>query len=143
MNTRRTFGFMLLATSIASVGCGGGDIDKTVVSGKVSYQNQPVKNGEILFYPVESTPGPVSGATIADGEFVADAKDGVPVGKHRVEIRAYDLQTKRPTRNVVPSGARREYQPRKQYLPDKYNRKSTVFLTVPDARTLTHDFHLK
>lgn len=129
--------------AFAVVGCGGSGVEKTVVRGNVSFENEPVENGEILFYPVESTVGPVSGATIVEGKFVADGKGGVPVGKHRVEIRAYDLSASRPTPPPDASGARRQYQPRTQYLPDRFNRKSTLFVTVPNDGTFERDFALK
>lgn len=44
-------------------GCGPKrDLDKVIVEGTVSYDGQPVINGDIKFYPIEGTKGPVSGA---------------------------------------------------------------------------------
>jgi hypothetical protein len=132
---------LALATLLTLVGCGGSDMAKVVVRGKVAYQGNPVANGQILFYPTDETPGPVSGATIKDGEFTADSKGGVPVGKHRVEIRAFDLE--QPAEKEAQPEGERQYQPRRQYLPAKYNSKSTLLVTVPAENKFEHDFELK
>ena len=53
------FTALLLA---ALVGCGGSGLDKAIVSGVVTFQGEPIPNGDILFYPQPGTSGPVSGA---------------------------------------------------------------------------------
>ena len=77
----------LLVTVFA--GCSGRNLDKVTVSGEVRHNGKPVKHGQIRFVPIDGTNGPVSGGVITDGHFVADGKGGVPLGEHRVEIRAY------------------------------------------------------
>ncbi len=42
------------------VGCGSsGGLEKVIVSGNVSFKGQPVENGDIFFYPMPGTRGPM------------------------------------------------------------------------------------
>jgi hypothetical protein len=69
-------------------GCGAKGLPMRVVHGKVTCGGQTVDDGEVRFVPIEGTSGPVSVGTIVSGEYRIEARGGVPVGKHRVEVRA-------------------------------------------------------
>ena len=70
-------------------GCGrSGGLDAKVVHGTVTVAGEKVDAGEVRFVPIEGTPGPTSAATILDGQYRIEARGGVPVGKHRVEVEA-------------------------------------------------------
>jgi hypothetical protein len=105
-------------------GCSGSGLDKVVVHGEVSYNGEPIPNGQIRFTPVDGTKGPVSGGVIKDGLYVAEGMGGVPVGSHRVEIRAY-----RPAKNAV-GAMTAEGGASEQYVPGKYNGESILTATV-------------
>lgn len=78
-----TLGLVLIA------GCGGGGgLEARVVHGTVTVGGEKVDAGEVRFVPIDGTPGPTSAATILDGEYRIEARGGVPVGKHRVEVDA-------------------------------------------------------
>ncbi len=80
-------GCALLA--VASAGCGGEqEVPRYPVSGKVTYGNQPVPYGEIMFSPDSSqqNSGPGSIALIQNGEYETFAGKGVIGGPHRVRI---------------------------------------------------------
>src|SRR5688572_29535122 len=88
--------FVLLACVILAqlAGCGANEgPQRVIVQGKVAFEGQPVANGQILFYPTGDTRGPVSGGPIKDGQYVAKARGGVPIGTHRVEITAFRAPT--------------------------------------------------
>ena len=126
----------LLALPLAGLsGCGAsnGGIEKVIVQGTVTFDEAPIANGEIRFYPTAGTHGPVSGGPIKDGKYIARGGGGVPVGKHRVDIRAFRPN---PRYKGNPEGG-----PIVQYLPNKYNAKSTLILTV-DRQDKNHDFVL-
>ena len=134
------FGAGLLVVSLL-VGCGQRGPDKVNVRGMVTYGDEPVDNGDILFYPVEGTPGAVSGASISAGRYLANGKGGVPIGKHRVEVRAYRSRAARqnPTNRFEEPGA-----PREQYLPEQYNTKSTLVVSIDGAQpSAVQDFQLR
>jgi hypothetical protein len=121
------------------VGCGPtGGLQKVVVEGSVSYDGTPVENGEIRFHPAAGTAGPVSGAPIVAGRFRIEAKGGVPVGSHLVQIEAYD--------NTGVGGEMIGGGPtaaRTNYLPSKYNRDSELSVDIAgDRRVVTRDFDL-
>jgi hypothetical protein len=114
------------------------------MTGAVSYEGKPIANGDILFYPIEGTTGPVSGAAISDGHYEANGKGGVPIGKHRVEIRAYrsagssQAATAEDVNRMERQGGQRQ-----QYLPTKFNSESTVRVTVgSDKNPVIQDFQL-
>lgn len=111
-------------------------LQKVIVSGSVKYDGQPISNGEIRFFPIEGTQGPVSGSPIVNGTYEAKYRDGVPVGKHRVEIMAYRSQ-----KGSVPEEIAREGGPTEQYLPARFNTDSELTRSV-EASTKSLDFDL-
>ncbi|MCS7304408.1 MAG: hypothetical protein NZ602_04795 [Thermoguttaceae bacterium] len=119
-------------------GCGrSSGPQRVVVTGTVTYNGQPIPNGEIRFVPTGQTKGPISGASILEGKYRADGLGGVIVGTHRVEIRAFRAD------KSVPPDPHGEY-PRQQYLPKKFNDQSTMEVTIPpDKGTQTFNFDLK
>ena len=68
-------------------GCGTGATEK-VVYGTVTCNGEQVPQGTVRFVPIEGTAGPASTGRITDGEYRIEARGGVPVGKHRVEVMA-------------------------------------------------------
>ena len=125
------FGFALL-----SIGCGGGDgIERVAVSGKVTFEGQPVEDGFITFTPIGS--GVQSGARILNGEYEATGPRGsIPVGKYQVRI---SWLKEDPSLQVdgmpVP--------PQVNLLPPKYDTESELELEVPSGqRTMTQDYIL-
>ena len=131
---------LLLSLIIASAGCGPkSDLQKVIVSGKVTFEVQPVGNGQIEFHPMKGTRGPVSGAPIKDGEYRAHAKGGVPVGLQKVKIKGYRARKGAADTDLISGGGTP-----KQYLPAKYNNQSELELEIPaDQSEWTHDFELK
>ena len=97
---------LLTTFCLLTAGCQKSNLDKVVVEGAVTFDGIPVENGEIRFYPAEGTLGPVSGAPIVDGQFVAKAKGGVPVGTHQVQIRGFRPVSKssvgKPNESLIP-----------------------------------------
>lgn len=95
-----------------------------MVRGAITLDGSPVADGQIRYVPIEGTTGPVTIARITSGIYVCEAKGGVPVGKHRVEILAWDPN--------APYGGRGE-PTRPQLVPDKYNENSDLVETIADG----------
>lgn len=80
--------------SFTAIGCGDAnkDLPPTVpVTGKVTYQGQPISNGLVTFIPSNGSK-PASGQTDKNGEFTLSTfgrEDGAVFGKHKVTIKAY------------------------------------------------------
>jgi hypothetical protein len=88
---------MSLAFALSS-GCGHSELPRRVVYGDVTCGGQKVAFGEVLFVPIDGTPGPATAAVIVDGRYRAENRGGVPIGKHRVEVSA-----QRATGRKVPT----------------------------------------
>lgn len=140
-------GCFVVALGAAS-GCGrGGGIDKSIVQGKISYQGTPLTDGQIRFNPIDGTKGPASIAFIENGQFRFTARSGVQSGKFQVEVLSY-----RPIPGAKPYTAEQadghpEIKvgdiPREQFIPPKYNAKSTLDVTIEAGNgEITKDFDL-
>jgi len=133
----------LLAVSLT--GCGREGPERVVVSGTVTFGGEPVKEGQIRFFPTTDTQAPVSGAEIADGEYAVRAKGGVPVGTHRIEIVGYrpDPKYRELAESLPPDATELERPPQQQYIPAKYNTQSELEITIPPgSAAITRDFRL-
>jgi hypothetical protein len=101
----------------------------------VTFQGQPVVDGQIRFVPKPGTATPLTTATISNGRYDTGDSGGVPVGQHRVEIRSFDPNTPPPRGPGDPQ--------RRQLLPVKYNRQSVLELVVESGQSsLEKDFDL-
>ena len=80
---------VFVLTSLALAGCGGDELQRQIVYGRVTYNGQKVTGGDILFVPIGATKGPTTGAKINDGEFRADHRGGVPLGTHQIRVRGF------------------------------------------------------
>jgi hypothetical protein len=113
-----------VCATIVVAGCGkSSKIPRVVVSGSVTLNGAPVEDGQIRYVPIEGTVGPVTMARIVGGEYVCDDKGGVPVGKHRVEISAWDPK--------LPPGGRGE-PTRPNLVPAKFNDSSELVEMIAD-----------
>src|SRR6187399_704624 len=65
------------------------------VSGEVTLDGQPLKEGRILFTP-ENGQGQTGGTTIADGKFLAEIPLANPLAKMKVQINANKVVGKQP-----------------------------------------------
>ena len=141
-NLHRVLFGLIVTASLGLPGCGNsGGLEKVTVEGAVTFDGQPITNGEIQFHPTEGTMGPVSGAPIVDGRYRVEAKGGVPVGKHIVRIEAYGGSGGGSSDEMITSG--RSPGGRTNYLPPKYHHHSQLTLDVTgDRSVMTHDFHL-
>jgi hypothetical protein len=122
-------------------GCGPTtSLEKVIVSGEVTYNGAPIANGDVLFYPMPGTTGPMSGASIKDGRYMVDAKGGVPVGEHLVRINGFRSSggpQSDDMRAAKPGGERI------QYIPTKYNEQSELIVKIGGEESeITYDFKL-
>ncbi len=103
--------FLMIAMAIA--GCGSGGPPVAPVSGKVTYMNQPVKSGTLMFTPLgqggDKAPGKPGVAEIReDGTYTVgtnSTNDGAVIGKHRVIYTAKNEELKPPPGKDFAPGA--------------------------------------
>lgn len=137
-------GTLLALCCLPAAGCGRGGPERIVVRGTVTYQGQRVEFGHIRFLPAEGTEAPMSGGYISGGRYVADARGGVPVGTHRVEITAFRTDPKYAHLDGALSGEVEAELPSQQYIPAQYNAGSKLTITIPSgSRSIEKDFELE
>lgn len=128
--------FLMPALLLTVMGCGGSD-KRAEIKGMVRLDGKPLATGTISFTPTEANPGPSSGGTIVDGEYVVPESQGAAIGTNKVRIRS-----------TQPTGRKTMLRPGemidewKQIIPPRYNDLSEIVCTVePGSNQL--DFDLK
>ena len=134
-----------LCASMVLIGCGKNGPERVTVSGTVTYQGQPLREGMIRLVPMPGTSAPVSTAPIIDGRYSLNAHGGVPVGSHKIEITAYRPNSNRspPAADELEFPGMEAQSPVVQIIPDKYNSKSELEITVTSGSgEITNNFDL-
>jgi hypothetical protein len=103
------------------------------VSGTVTWDGKPLPDGDILFTDAENKVGPDAGK-IKDGKFEFRAKPG----KKKVEIRATRME-KLPANK---KGAMGETELPTDYIPNEYNRETTLTADVAASGPNKYEFKL-
>jgi hypothetical protein len=144
------FSFLGGLLPVLSVGCGHTHPECVEVSGHVTYQSRPVKDGWISFAPLATDGGklvrPASADLQSDGSYVLKTfrqGDGILPGEYVVAIAAYDYSGA-TNQNIAPgplSGRRLPLTvPVKYTSPQTSGLKATI---SPEASELQFDFDLK
>jgi hypothetical protein len=112
---------------------------RTSVSGKVTFDGQPLPAGQIVFEPAGA--GRLGIAQISDGAYTMPAANGPTAGKYVVRITAT-----RPTGRKAQAGYGNDRKNLvdqfEQFLPAKYNDQSQLTTEVADAGAIVRDFTL-
>ncbi len=114
---------------LTNVGCAPSGPQTYPVSGTVTYDGEPVAQGDILFVPMNRSLAPDAG-TIENGRFRAQAKEG----ECRVEISALNIG---PDTKVVMGSAIAT-----NFIPERYNRRSELRAEVSATDDNVYDFKL-
>jgi hypothetical protein len=147
--SRCRLSFRILATVALAgpAGCGGPEdnLPRQAVSGKVSFEGQPVAKGSIQFVPTSQEQATGVGAMIDGGSYsIARAQGPVP-GLYRVMINASDPATASAAgaegkAELLGSGPVRIT---KDLIPRKYNIDTKLTADVKAGEANNFDFDLK
>jgi hypothetical protein len=78
-----------LGILLSSLGCGNrAGANRASISGEVTLDGQPLKEGSIRFEPMQGIKGTVTGADIKDGRYQIAAEKGPAVGMNIVQVNA-------------------------------------------------------
>src|SRR5207248_8852791 len=110
-------------------GCGDSGPKMYPVSGTVTFDDQPIPEGDIVFLPEEKQFGPDAGK-IKDGKYAFRAKGG----KKKVQIQASRLIPGKKGPMGEPA--------REDYIPPRYNTKTELTADVGSG-TSEFNFNLK
>lgn len=110
---RWTLPVTMLLAAVVGTGCGPSGPKTYPVSGTVTFEGEPLAEGDIVFSPEQGSIAPDAGK-IVDGKFEFRAQPG----PKRVEIDAT-----RETGEVDPTMG---MAPRESFIPSKYNTETTL-----------------
>jgi hypothetical protein len=105
------------------------------VSGNITFQKAPLKNGIITFYPVSA--GTRAGAVISDGKYEIARENGLNPGRYRVSINSPDGESPVDA-NAVP-GPSGNFSS-KDRIPAEFHSKSKLEIEVTSAGPNQFDF---
>lgn len=89
---------ILMTLVIGPAGCAKSDVPKSIpVRGRVTFKGTPLKEGEVLYAPMNEGEGrPAWGRIQTDGTFTMKSSAGIPgvvVGKYRIAVVAFEPGT--------------------------------------------------
>lgn len=114
-----TWSLILVAALVAFAGgCGPSGPPTYPVAGTIVFSGQPIVKGTMTLIPEKSSERTAS-AQIVDGKYETELTEGV---------WTVNIQAVRESGPVIPALGEA---PREQYIPAKYNRESTLKITVP------------
>ncbi len=126
----------LLVSITSHLGCNRGPAEGTI-TGEVTFDGQPVKDGHVLFTPLDGN-GQTGGGTIREGKLLAEK---VPTGKMKVELHGNKVVGKRKAYDTPESPWEDDVA---ELLPPKYNFKSDMTLEVKrGAQDVKYDLKSK
>tara|TARA_R110002095_G_scaffold39808_4_gene36660 strand:- start:4033 stop:4449 length:417 start_codon:yes stop_codon:yes gene_type:complete len=132
----------LIFAVILLVGCSQGEssVELIPVSGTVTYQGKPVRDGVIRLAPDKGVQAPVKTTNIINGEYSFTDRSAVAAGTYQVEITAFRGEEKAPL-DVKPG----ESSGREQFLPAEYNKKTTIekLMVKSGGDEIKKDYSLK
>ncbi|HEY0982453.1 MULTISPECIES: hypothetical protein [unclassified Schlesneria] len=125
----RWFGLLFGVVAMAGLsGCGEAGLERIGMHGMVTYNGEPIEDGEISFQPVEGTKAPPTSAIITEGRYQLPAKWALVPGTYQVAVVSYRVALD----DKLPGGALDRPPPsggievKDQLLPEKFNTKSTI-----------------
>jgi hypothetical protein len=93
MTRRRVCALIPVIAAVALAGCSADQYaGRMAVSGAVTLAGQPLKDGSIIFVPLDAQ-GTESGAAITAGAYTVPRESGLKPGKYLVRITAGDGRT--------------------------------------------------
>jgi hypothetical protein len=139
----RRFAWLLPGLSILlfSLGCGDPHDGRLAVSGNVTFQGQPLDQGNIMFIPASRDLRTQASAQIINGRYQISAAQGLRPGKYKVSIHSGDGRTP-----VVPSdappGPSGNFSSQDR-IPEAYNLKSTLEAEVKKGGANRFDYPIR
>jgi len=120
------------------MGCGDSS-GRLAISGSVTFDGEPVTNGNIGFVASDTANGKTVGADIVDGQYTIARDQGPMTGTYKVMIYA-----ERPTGRKIQAdeGSQESVDQLIQYIPMMYNDRSTLKVDLTEDRE-NLDFNLE
>jgi hypothetical protein len=141
MNSLRQASVAAMAVfALAVAGCNSKGAGRASVSGKVTFDGQPVGTGQIVFEPAGT--GRLGIAQIVNGIYAMPAEQGPTSGSYIIRITA-DRPTGKTAKGPASSGEQSSAEVYEQYIPLKYNEQSELRTDIGAEASAVRDFDLK
>ncbi|WP_406697956.1 hypothetical protein V5E97_03790 [Singulisphaera sp. Ch08] len=147
---QRLFG-KLAATLLLTGGCGSDAVDdrpREPISGTVTFDGQPLKDGTIQLQPASQKEGVASGGTVTDGHFEIPRTEGPVPGNYSVAIYAAagtassgSAEESSPTAPMPR--ARKSLASLRGMIPTRYNIETKLTAEVKSGGPNTYAFDLQ
>lgn len=125
---------LLIGWTGAFLGCGNSQL--ATVEGTVTFDNQPVEQGSIIFEPADGV-GPTAGGDIVNGRYRLAGEQGVAPGQKIVRI----IGMRKTGQQVETDPGGPLVDDVEMFIPAEYNQSSSLQVEVPPGQ-VTHDFDL-
>jgi len=137
---------MLLFCPLVSIvaaflaGCSDPYGGRMEVNGGVNLQGQPLKEGSILFEPLEGQ-GTQSGSSVTNGKYTIPRQSGLKPGKYLVRLTAGDGKTPAASQEAAAPGGSTNIVSM-DLIPEDWNTKSKHQVEVKSSGGNTFDFDI-
>lgn len=130
---------ILAATILVLAGCQK-TVTKVAVSGTVTFDGEPVEDGQVAFEPLAG--GEMEFGVITDGKYSIPSEFGLKSGKYLVRITADRNAHKKAERTsfTTEDDSLDIYE---QFLPARYNTGSQLKVEIENAAEVQKDFSLR
>lgn len=148
-SNRYLSGWLLILAGLLSLlipGCSSGKAEKQeprfAVSGEVTFNTKPLKNGRIKFIPVEKNGGIRSSGTIIDGKYSIKKINGPIAGKMRVEIQEEIMEIEGLEAQRGNNRLKTPLEFQGVRIPKQFNTQSTLIAQIKPDEENINDFKL-
>lgn len=134
-----------IAIQFSAIGCGRpAGPARVALEGAVLFDHQPLKAGRIKFTPSDGNKGPTAVATITDGFYEFESRNGPVVGKNKVQIESipdlgFALDDEAAYAKAVTKNGGKPALPA-EAIPSDFNSRTTLVVTVSSDGDRKHDF---
>jgi hypothetical protein len=133
---------------LCAMGCGKArGPQRVAIKGAVHFNNEPLPSGRILFCPIDDAKGPTAVATVKNGVYAFDRKNGPVVGKNKIQIESipdpgFDLDDEASYAKAIRDNKGKAVLPA-ETIPPEYNQRSNLVAMITTESRADLDFSLE
>lgn len=134
---------VLWVSVIVSMGCGK-KVERTAVSGVVSLDGEPVKDGQVSFEPAQGASGKMEFGIIADGKYSIPEQFGLAPGEYLVRITGNRATGKMAEPDAFTEASQENsLEIMEQYIPPQFNTGSNLKVQIEPVEHVEQNFELE
>lgn len=144
IENRKFFTLFVLCMSVSILpGCDK-KVEKAAVSGTVSLDGEPVKDGQVSFEPVQGASGKMKFGIVVDGKYSIPEEYGLVPGEYLVRITGNRATGKKAEPDAFLDGSQGvSMEIMEQYIPPQFNTGSELKVQIEPIEHLEQNFELE